>query len=89
MDFTNIELFFNLYFHLPPEMAANALACLVQFSAVRRSFFNNTERMKYLNELCVGVKKVLETSSVRWSLLLLLSLPSGHLQVNFFWIHVF
>ena len=64
MDFANIELFFNLYFHLPAEMAANALSCLVQFSAVRRSFFNNTERMKYLNELCVGVKKILESSAV-------------------------
>lgn len=63
MDFTNIELFFNLYFHLPPEMAARALSCLVQLSAVRRSFFNNTERMKYLNELCVGIKKILESSS--------------------------
>lgn len=64
MDFTNIELFFNLYYHLPPDMAANALSCLVQLSAVRRSFFNNTERMKYLNELCTGVKKILETSAV-------------------------
>ena len=61
MDFTNIELFFNLYFHLPAEMASNALACLVQLSAIRRSFFNNTERMKYLNELCTGVKKILAT----------------------------
>ncbi len=64
MDFTNIELFFNLYYHLPPDMAANALSCLVQLSAVRRSFFNNTERMKYLNELCIGIKKILETSAV-------------------------
>jgi exportin-7 len=43
-------------------MAATALSCLVQLSAVRRSFFNNTERMKYLNELCLGVKKVLQTT---------------------------
>jgi hypothetical protein len=64
MDFSNIDLFFNLYYHLPPDMASNALACLVQLSAVRRSFFNNTERMKYLNELCNGVKKILETSIV-------------------------
>jgi hypothetical protein len=64
MDFTNIELFFNLYYHLPSDMAANSLACLVQLSAVRRSFFNNVERMKYLNELCMGVKKILETSAV-------------------------
>ncbi len=63
MDFTNIDLFFNLYFHLPAEMAANALSCLVQLSAVRRSFFNNTERMKYLNELCLGVKRILESSA--------------------------
>ncbi|CAF0733817.1 unnamed protein product, partial [Brachionus calyciflorus] len=62
MDFSNIELFYNLYFHLPAEMASNALACLVQLSAIRRSFFNNTERMKYLNELCTGVKKILATS---------------------------
>ena len=64
MDFSNIDLFFNLYFNLPPEMASSALSCLVQLSAVRRSFFNNSERMKYLNELCMGVKKILETSSV-------------------------
>jgi hypothetical protein len=65
MDFSNIDLFFNLYFQLPPEMAATTLSCLVQLSAVRRSFFNNNERMKYLNELGNGVKKILETSSVR------------------------
>ena len=69
MDFENIELFFNLYFHLctceeSNEMASNVLSCLVQLSAVRRSFFNNTERMKYLNELCTGVKKILQTSVV-------------------------
>ena len=70
MDFENVELFFNLYFHLSTcdessGMGANALSCLVQLSAVRRSFFNNTERMKYLNELCMGVKKILETSVVK------------------------
>lgn len=64
MDFANIDLFFNLYFHLPAEMAANALSCLVQLSAVRRSFFNNAERMKYLDELCRGVKRILESSVV-------------------------
>ena len=64
MDFTNIELFFNLYYHLPPDMGANSLSCLVQLSAVRRSFFNNAERMKYLTELCNGIKKILETSVV-------------------------
>ena len=74
MDFENIELFFNLYFHLcaceeSRDMAANVLSCLVQLSAVRRSFFNNTERMKYLNELCVGVKKILQTSVVNEYLL--------------------
>lgn len=69
MDFENIEMFFNLYYYLSTceescGMGANALTCLVQLSAVRRSFFNNTERMKYLNELCIGVKKILETSVV-------------------------
>lgn len=64
MDFSNIELFFNLYFHLPPDIASICLACLVQMSAIRRSFFNNTERMKYLNELCSGVKKILANSTV-------------------------
>ena len=38
-----------------------ALSCLVQLSAIRRSFFNNTERMKFLNELINGVKKILES----------------------------
>lgn len=64
MDFSNIELFFNLYFHLSSDIAAKCLACLVQMSAIRRSFFNNTERMKYLNELCSGVKKILTNSTV-------------------------
>jgi exportin-7 len=74
MDFENVNLFFNLYFHLSTArndeslsdktsaMAATSLSCLVQLSAVRRSFFNNTERMKYLNEFCLGVKKVLQTT---------------------------
>jgi exportin-7 len=35
----------------------------VQLSAIRRSFFNNTERMKFLNELINGVKKILESPS--------------------------
>lgn len=65
MDFSNIDLFFNLYFQLvPSDMAATTLSCIVQLSAIRRSFFNNNERMKYLNELCNGVKKILETSVV-------------------------
>lgn len=64
MDFSYVDLFFNLYFQLPSEMSSTALSCLVQLSAIRRSFFNNNERMKYLNELCTGVRKILESSIV-------------------------
>ena len=60
MDFSNIDLYFNLYHHLPADMASEALSCLVQLSALRRSFFNNNERMKFLNELITGVKKILD-----------------------------
>lgn len=65
MDFSYVDLFFNLYFALPSDMSSTSLSCLVQLSAIRRSFFNNNERLKYLNELCSGVKKILETSAVK------------------------
>jgi exportin-7 len=61
MDFTNIEIYFNLYHNLPGDLAAQSLACLVQISALRRSFFNNNERMNFLKELINGVKKILDS----------------------------
>ena len=64
MDFSNIQMFYNLYFHLPTDLAFSALSCIVQFSAIRRSFFSNVERIKYLHELCFGIKRILETSTV-------------------------
>lgn len=69
MDFSYVDLFFNLYFVLPSDMSSTSLSCLVQLSAIRRSFFNNAERLKYLNELCTGVKKILETSIVSFLIL--------------------
>ncbi|XP_013418975.1 exportin-7 isoform X1 [Lingula anatina] len=60
LDFSTLQLFFDLYANLPPSLASMALACLVNIASVRRSLFDNVERGKFLNELVSGVKAVLD-----------------------------
>ncbi|XP_017704927.1 PREDICTED: ran-binding protein 17 [Rhinopithecus bieti] len=55
-----LDLFFNLYHSLPPQLSQLALSCLVQFASTRRSLFNSPERAKYLGNLIKGVKRILE-----------------------------
>ena len=40
-----------------------ALSCLVQMAAVRRSLFDNAERAKFLNHVVSGVKRILGQNS--------------------------
>ena len=42
-----------------------ALSCLVQIASVRRSLFNNAERAKFLNQIVMGVKDILENPQVQ------------------------
>ncbi|EDO48742.1 predicted protein, partial [Nematostella vectensis] len=60
LDYTTLQLFFNLYASLPPTLSPMALSCLVQLASVRRSLFNNNERAKYLEQLVKGVKQIME-----------------------------
>lgn len=60
MDGNTIQLFFDLYRVLPPSLASVALSCLVQIASIRRSFFNYSERAKFLQQLVSGVKYMLE-----------------------------
>ncbi|XP_021371890.1 exportin-7-like [Mizuhopecten yessoensis] len=60
LDFATMQLFFDLYVGLPVTLSPLALSCLVQIASVRRSLFNNTERAKFLNQIVVGVRNILE-----------------------------
>ncbi|XP_038045966.1 exportin-7-like isoform X1 [Patiria miniata] len=61
LDFSTVNLFFDLYKSLPPTLSPLALTCLVQIASVRRSLFNNAERAKFLSHLVNGVRGILES----------------------------
>ncbi|XP_029649457.1 exportin-7 isoform X2 [Octopus sinensis] len=60
LDFSTLQLFFDLYAGLPSSLSSMALSCLVQVASVRRSLFNNDERAQFLNHLVAGVRRILE-----------------------------
>ncbi|XP_077991950.1 exportin-7-like [Glandiceps talaboti] len=60
LDFSNVQLFFDLYHSLPPSLSPLAISCIVQIASVRRSLFNNAERANFLSHLVTGVKRILE-----------------------------
>jgi exportin-7 len=60
LEFSTLQLFFDLYSALPATLSPLALSCLVQIASVRRSLFNNAERGKFLNQLVAGVRDVLQ-----------------------------
>ncbi|KAK2166427.1 hypothetical protein LSH36_39g09000 [Paralvinella palmiformis] len=60
LDGSTLQLFFDLYSALPSSLSPMAVSCLVQMASVRRSLFNNAERAKFLNQLVLGVKGILE-----------------------------
>ncbi|KAL3864345.1 hypothetical protein ACJMK2_006036 [Sinanodonta woodiana] len=60
LDFSTLQLFYNLYTDLPTTLSPMALSCLVQITSVRRSLFNNAERAKFLNQIVAGVKNIME-----------------------------
>ena len=60
LEFSHLQLFFDLYSALPSTLSPLALSCLVQIASVRRSLFNNAERGKFLNQLVTGVREILQ-----------------------------
>lgn len=60
LEYSTLQLFFDLYSSLPASLSPLALSCLVQIASVRRSLFNNAERGKFLNQLVSGVRKILQ-----------------------------
>jgi len=60
LEFSTLQLFFDLYGALPSTLSPLALSCLVQIASVRRSLFNNAERGKFLNQLVTGVREILQ-----------------------------
>eukprot|EP00794_Sanderia_malayensis_P005744 gene5744-6446_t len=61
LDFSNIQLFLDLYQAIPQSISSMAMGCYVQLASVRRSLFDSTERAKYLQELVNGAKRILES----------------------------
>lgn len=55
-----VELFFRLYHRLPPDIASNAIGCLVQLTSVRRSLFNTNERYNFLIKVLDGIQGIIE-----------------------------
>jgi exportin-7 len=60
VDPLTLQLFFELYQNLPSEVAAQALACLVQLASIRRSLFSVQERSAFLAQLVKGVVDILQ-----------------------------
>ncbi|KAB7495287.1 Exportin-7 [Armadillidium nasatum] len=60
IDFTTIQLFFDLYATLPSSLSSMVLSCLIQIASVRRTLFSCEERAKFLSQLVSGVRKILE-----------------------------
>jgi len=63
LEFSTLQLFFDLYTALPATLSPLSLSCLVQIASVRRSLFNNSERGKFLNQLVAGVRDILQNPS--------------------------
>ncbi|XP_055588183.1 exportin-7 isoform X1 [Uranotaenia lowii] len=62
LESDSVKLFFSLYHVLPVRLSSLALACLVQITSIRRSIFNNNERIKFLAKLVEGATDILKTS---------------------------
>nr|CAB3267798.1 exportin-7-A-like [Phallusia mammillata] len=60
VDLSTSQLFLNLYNVLPESLCAIVMSCIVQIVSVRRSLFNNTERIKFLSDILKGIKGILE-----------------------------
>ncbi|XP_076033625.1 ran-binding protein 16 isoform X1 [Oratosquilla oratoria] len=60
LDFSTVQLFFDLYASLPSSLSPVALSCLVQIASVRRTLFSNEERAKFLSQLVSGVRNILQ-----------------------------
>ncbi|XP_037791669.1 exportin-7 isoform X1 [Penaeus vannamei] len=60
LDFSTVQLFFDLYASLPASLSPVALSCLVQIASVRRTLFSNEERAKFLSQLVNGVRNILQ-----------------------------
>lgn len=61
LDFSTLQLFFDLYHHLPSDLAALSVSCLVQLSSIRRSLFSTAERGNFLAQIVKGAKQILQS----------------------------
>ena len=55
-DVSNIQLFFDAYAKLTPELSAKVMTCLVQIASVRQSLFSNDQRKRRF--LCALLENV-------------------------------
>ncbi|KAF2366896.1 Armadillo-type fold [Trinorchestia longiramus] len=59
LNLSTVQLFFDMYAKLPSSLASRCISVLVQIASLRRTFFSNDERIKFLSCLVVGVKSIL------------------------------
>uniref|UniRef100_A0A6A7FXJ8 Exportin-7-A-like n=2 Tax=Hirondellea gigas TaxID=1518452 RepID=A0A6A7FXJ8_9CRUS len=59
LDLSTVQLFFDMYAKLPSSLASMCISVLVQIASLRRTFFTNDERLKFLSRLVNGVKSIL------------------------------
>lgn len=60
LDSNTLKLYFDLFHLLPSNVSSLSLSCLVHLASVRRSLFNNIERINFMNNLISGIKCILE-----------------------------
>uniref|UniRef100_A0A915JI35 Importin N-terminal domain-containing protein n=1 Tax=Romanomermis culicivorax TaxID=13658 RepID=A0A915JI35_ROMCU len=59
-DSSIIKMCFDLYMHLPTDLGALVLTCLVHLTSVRRTIFTAADRQVYLTAIIAGIGAVLE-----------------------------
>ena len=56
-----LKLYFDLFHLLPSHLASLTLSCLVQLASIRRTIFQNAERLSFIENLFIGIRSILES----------------------------
>eukprot|EP00042_Codosiga_hollandica_P039830 m.336856 g.336856 ORF g.336856 m.336856 type:complete len:1074 (+) comp55707_c0_seq3:45-3266(+) len=62
VDPQTLQTLFAIYMNTQPPISQSALGCLVLMASIRRTLFNNDQRMSFLVNLTNGVLSILESA---------------------------
>lgn len=55
-----VKLFFDLYHKMPTSSIADVFRNLTQLAAIRRTLLDTSERKRFLTEMLIGIRSVLQ-----------------------------